>query len=331
MLCASIRAALAPYPPAMHHTLRADRPNLHAHFRPDTPPALTIDSGDSVTITGIPDVSWGLQPPTSTTAPRRKVEPRDPAIDNGPCLCGPIAVRGAEPGDTLAVTIVSFRTSPWGWTYAGKGVSSQPLNSALGLAEAPLTLLRWTIDQDRGMVTNQHAHTVPLRPFPGCLGLAAAPSDSDDGNGWRPRASGGNMDCRELVAGCTLHLPVHAAGGLLSIGDGHAAQADGELSGTGIECMIEEARLGISLSKGRTISAPRIRPAPPSSARWISLGFGPTLDAAAERAAAEMLEIMTAELRISRAEALALASSQVDLRVTQMVNPHRGVHAVWRG
>ena len=318
------------------HTLTADRPNLHAHFSRSAAPAIRIDSGDTVTIRNIPDVSWGLEPPTSTTAPRRKVEPRGPTRDNGPCLCGPIAVHGAMPGDALQIEIQRVVPGKWGWTYAGKGMSTPELNAALGLTDSPLTLLRWDLDAaspaGRRVARNQHGHTVPVRAFPGTIGLAP---DEDHASGWVPRLCGGNMDCRELVEGSTLYLPVMCPGGLLSVGDGHAAQGDGELSGTAIECMLDEVRLRITLLKDHPITSPRIQPARGAGTdadqpRWITLGFAETLDAAAAQATFAMLDLMTEELKLPRAEALALASTQVDLRITQMVNPLRGVHAVWR-
>ncbi|MBC7835236.1 MAG: acetamidase/formamidase family protein [Phycisphaerales bacterium] len=140
-----------------------------------------------------------------------KVEPRDAVSDIGPCLCGPVAVRGARPGDTLEIAIEEVQPGPWGWTYAARGIA-----------------------------TNQLGQTAPLRPFLGTVGLA--PRAGEQVCPWTPRGSGGNMDCRELVAGTVLYLPVMAEGGLLSVGDGHAAQGDGELSGTAIECAMEEAR-----------------------------------------------------------------------------------------
>ncbi len=308
----------------MPHTLHARRENLHARPRAGCAPVLTVESGDVVTYRDIPDVSWGLEAPTSTTAPRRKVEPRDPERDRGPCLVGPVAVRGAEPGDVIEVRIESLRTGEWGWTYAGRGISTPALNGALGVGDAPLTLLRWSIDHERGRVMSERGESVALRPFLGTIGLAPGEGEADPCP-WTPRACGGNMDCRELVAGTSLYLPVMAAGGLLSIGDGHAAQGDGELSGTAVECMMAEARLRLVLHKSMPLATPRART--PEGA-WVTLGFGETLDAAAEMAASAMLDVMVEALGMGRAGALALASSRVSLRVTQMVNPRRGVHAV---
>ncbi|MGD9688127.1 MAG: acetamidase/formamidase family protein [Phycisphaerales bacterium] len=305
----------------MHHVLGPDRPNLHAHFSRAAQAVLEVASGDSISFS-TPDVAWGIEPPTSTIAPRRKVEPRDPARDNGPCMCGPVAVRGARAGDVLEIAIERVRPVAWGWTYAGAGMSTPALNRALGIGDAPLTLARWALDRQRGTATSDSGLAVPMRPFPGIIGLAP---DADHSSGWTPGPTGGNMDCRELIEGTTLFLPVMVDGALLSVGDGHAAQGDAELSGTAIECALEELCLRLTLRRDMNLAGPVAR----TSAGWVTLGFAPTLDAAAEQAAGAMLDVMTRELGVARAEALALASACVHLRVTQIVNPLRGVHALW--
>jgi acetamidase/formamidase len=236
-------------------------------------------------------------------------------------MFGPIEVRGARPGDALRIEIEHVRPSAWGWTYAGGGMSTPALNAALGLADAPLSLMTWTLDEARAIATNSFGHTVPVRAFPGTIGLWPA---AEDACPWTPRECGGNMDCRLLTAGSTLWLPVEVAGGMISLGDGHAAQGDGELSGTAIECMLDEVRLRVTVHSGVRLAWPRVK----TIEGWATLGFAETLDRAAEVAAAEMLTLMEEEFGPSRAECLALASSRVSLRVSQMVNPRRGVHAV---
>lgn len=298
------------------HRIEPARKNLHGHFSAHAAPAVTIDSGDVVAF-ATPDVSWGLEPPTSLTAPRRKVEDRGP----GPCLCGPIAVRGAAPGDAIEVVIEFLRPSSWGWTYAGKGMVNDAYNAALGYGDAPLALLMWTLNDDRTVARSHLGDRAECAPFLGTIGLAPPEEHAD---GWTPTIYGGNMDCRELTQGSRLFLPVGAPGGLLSAGDGHAAQGDGELSGTAIECAMDEIRLRLILHKGLALKGPRIRTAD----AWITPGFGPTLDEAAKHAASAMLDLLAELTDRPRADAAALASSRVHLRVTQMVNPHVGVHAL---
>jgi acetamidase/formamidase len=140
-----------------------------------------------------------------------------------------------------------------------------------------------------------------------------------------PRRWGGNIDCKELVAGTTLFLPIPVDGALLMAGDGHGTQGDGEVSGTAIECPVEKATLTLDLDD-RELRSPVARTAD----SWLAFGFDEDLDAAAEQALATMLDLMERELGAPRRECLALASVVVDLRVTQVVNHVKGVHAVLR-
>jgi len=132
------------------------------------------------------------------------------------------------------------------------------------------------------------------------------------------------MDCRELVAGSTLYLPVGAPDGLLSLGDGHARQGDGELSGTAIECPMERIRVRFGLRDDfpvETVTAD-------TPAGWTTAGFDRDLDRATHQAVSAMLDLMQRILGVDRPEAMALASVAVDVRLTQLVNGVRGVHAV---
>ena len=138
-----------------------------------------------------------------------------------------------------------------------------------------------------------------------------------------PRRWGGNIDCKELVAGSTLYLPIPVDNALLMAGDGHGAQGDGEVSGTAIECPLERATLTLEVND-RELHSPIARTAD----SWLAFGFDEDLGAAAEQATETMLDLMEHELGASRREALALASVAVDLRVTQVVNQVKGVHAV---
>jgi len=303
------------------HVLHPDRRTLHAHYSCARAPVLEIDPGDTVELRTL-DVGWGLEPPTSTTAPRLKFEPRDPVTDDGPCLIGPIAVRGADPGDTLEIRIEELVPDPHGWAYAGAGITPPALAAALGIGDASLTLMTWSIDRDRGIATNHLGHTVPIAPFLGIIGLA--PVEPGEHSGWTPRACGGNMDCRELIAGTSLLLPVMARGALVSVGDGHAAQGDGEVSGTAIECCMDRVVLSFHLHKAMRVSSPRAH----TPHGWVTLGFGATLEPAMHMAMNAMLDLLLELHGIARAEALALASVCVDLRITQVVNGVVGVHAI---
>src|SRR4051794_30545146 len=170
------------------------------------------------------------------------------------------------------------------------------------------------------------SHTVRSAPFLGVIGMP--PPEPGEHSTTPPRRWGGNIDCKELVAGTTLYLPIPVDGALLMAGDGHGAQGDGEVSGTAIECPLEQARLTFELSDLELRS-----PVARTADAWLAFGFDEDLGLAAEHAMATMLDLMEREMQIPRREALALASVVVDLHVTQIVNGAKGVHAIlpaWR-
>ena len=310
---------------ATHHILPT-RENLHGTFSREIAPILTIEDGDSVIFQTL-DAGWHTGPFQSGGTPdeeavrdeARKFLPRDPERDAGHALCGPIAIRGAEPGMTLEVGIGAIVPGTWGWTVAGGWDS--PFNRALGLADAPGVYHNWTLDRENGTATNQKGHTVGLRPFMGVMGNAP------DAPGFHstspPRSVGGNMDCRELVSGSRLFLPIAASGALFSVGDGHGAQGDGESSGTAIECPMERVELTFRLRPDLKIATPRAE----TPSGWITLGFDEDLNLATFKALDAMLELLGEQYGLARTDALALASLAVDLRVTQIVNGAQGVHA----
>jgi acetamidase/formamidase len=141
-----------------------------------------------------------------------------------------------------------------------------------------------------------------------------------------PRRWGGNIDCRLLVPGSTLFLPIANDGALLSVGDGHAAQGDGEVSGTAIECALESAQVTLDVRDDVDLRMPIARTAD----AWVAFGFDEDLDTAAGLATENMLDLIERELETDRKHALALASVAVDLVITQVVNTAKGVHAILR-
>jgi acetamidase/formamidase len=298
----------------MLHELPLERRTLHGHFSRDLEPVLTVDSGDSVAFAAL-DSGWNVEP-------GRKFEPRDADLDAGHALVGPIEVRGARAGATLAVRIDELRVGTFGLTVAGGWPSF--LNDRLGVADGESRVLRWKLDADAGTGRDQDGRTVDLRPFLGVIGMP--PPEPGVHPTRPPRRFGGNIDCAELVAETTLYLPIPVDGALLSAGDGHARQGDGEVSQLAIECPVERVRLTLSLVDGLQLSNPIAR----TDDAWITFGFDEDADEAAAQAVDGMLQLMGRELGLERRDALALASVVVDLRITQLVNGVAGVHAVLR-
>lgn len=302
------------------HRLDPHRSTLHGTFSSRWEPVLTIDPGDTVTVSTL-DARWSIEGPAADGSPGRQLEPRDPERDNGHALCGPIAIRGARPGMTLVVDIGEIVPGGWGWTAGGAWPNG--INEHLGIGDDDVRL-NWTLDRETGRAVNQFGQSVRMAPFFGVMGM---PGGSDTPvPSWTPRPEGGNIDCKELISGTRLYLPVRIDGGLFSVGDGHAAQGDGEVSGTGIECPMDSASLTFDLSDEFVLTTPLAR----TPDAWMTFGFDEQLDGAALKALDAMLDLFGREFAITRANALALASVAVDLRVTQIVNGVRGVHAVLR-
>jgi acetamidase/formamidase len=301
------------------HEIPLERRTLHGHFSRDLEPVLTIEPGDAVAFSA-PDAGWGLEPPRDAGGTRARFQPRDPELDRGHPLIGPVEVRGARAGQTLVVEIEEVRVATWGITDAGGWPS--PLNERLGVAEGDPATLVWTLDAEQAVGRDIAGRAVALRPFLGVIGMP--PPEHGVHSTAPPRVSGGNIDCKELVAGTTLFLPVPVDGALLSAGDCHAAQGDGEVSQLAIECGLERAQLTVSVRDDLPLTTPIAR----TDGAWLTFGFDEDLDEAAAIAVDAMLELMDREHGLERREALAFASVVVDLRVTQMVNGVRGVHAV---
>ncbi len=300
------------------HYLRATRENLHGTFSRDHDPVLTIDPGDIVRYQTL-DAGWHVGEPGKDPDAWLRFADRDPELDAGHAMNGPISIRGAEPGDTLAIHI--HRLVPSGWGFTDAGGTHRQLNVKLGLGDDHLSMY-WKIDTRAMQATNQFGHSVGLKPFLGVMGVAPdLPGLQRTGP---PRAVGGNIDCKELVAGSTLFLPVEVEGALFSTGDGHATQADGEVSGTAIECGMDLAELSFEVIKDKPISTPRAL----TQDAWMTFGFNEDLDEAMFIALDAMLDLMSEFYDLDRPQAMALSSLVVDLRITQVVNGSQGVHAV---
>ncbi len=279
----------------MIHELPLERGTLHGHFSRDLEPVLVLEPGDSVRF-AVPNAGWRLDDGSV-------FEPRSSPEDDGHALAGPIEVRGVRAGQTLVVAVEEVTPGPWGETW-GDG-----------------RRMTWRLEGGQGVAST--GHRVLLAPFLGVMGMP--PVGAGVHSTAPPRPQGGNIDCKELVAGTTLYLPIPVDGARFSAGDGHAAQGDGEVSGTAIECPCS-ALLALDVRD----DLPLERPCARIDGAWLTFGFDADLGAAAKQAVEGMLELLRREHDLGRAEALALASVVVDLRVTQIVNGQVGVHGVLR-
>jgi acetamidase/formamidase len=295
-----------------------DADTLHGYFSCERAPVVTVDPGDSVRFRTL-DSGWSVGPFTGGSYQDR---PRMPAHQPGfgHALVGPVAVRGARPGLVLTVRIDAVVPATWGTCVAGGRATA--FNERYGIADGDIAVHTWELDTTTMTGRNQHGHTVTLRPFMGVMGMP--PAEPGQHSTVPPRVHGGNLDCKELVAGSTLYLPIPVDGALFSVGDGHAAQGDGEVSGLAIECPMERVELTFDLRDDLTLSGPQAH----TPAGWLTMGLGATLDDAAYQALDAMFGLLGRLHGVSRRDAVALASVAVDLRVTQIVNQVVGVHAV---
>lgn len=269
-------------------------------------PAIRVQSGDVVTLE-VANASGGQLSREST-------------VDDVACLdfsrvnpvTGPIYVHGAEPGDALRVDIMAIDLDCWGWTANIPG---------FGLLADQFPEPHLRISQ----VTDRYAEIlpgvrVPTAPFIGTIGLAMA--EPGDHPLVPPSAQGGNMDLRHLTAGCRLWLPVAVPGALLSVGDTHAAQGDGEVAGTAIETS-SAVILQVHLEKAAHLRTPRLETrgsAYPSNACWVTSGIGPDLWEAARVATQEMVEWVARLGGLAPEDAYLLTSVAGDLKISEIVD-----------
>lgn len=298
------------------YKLRPQRDSLHGVLDPSLPPALQVQSGDTVRVTTL-EADWRLERPSGRPL-QAPVYPRIPGHDDGHALCGPIYVKGVGPGRALRVDIMEIEVERWGWSSVGIG--NRDHLEQLGF-EGEEYFQVWDLDRENGLCISPGGLRIPLAPFPGVV--AVAPRGTEPVPTHVPGDHGGNLDCRALEQGSTIYLPVFHEGALFSVGDGHGAQGDGESGGTAVECPFREIALRLSAAEFLIDS-----PVAHSREGWITFGFHQDLTKAAYRALKNMRMLLERRFAMAEKEAMTFCSAAVDLRVTQIVNGIRGVHAI---
>jgi acetamidase/formamidase len=301
------------------YKINTSNQHLHASFSKDYQPIQTVRSGDLIEFNTI-DIGWGY---TQTNGERVRFKSREKEKEWGHPVVGPFYIENAQPGMTLEVKINEIITGWYGWNCAGGKRNWQ--NNALGISEHPEVTLNWLLNEEsktaRTSIRNQE-FSIPLRPFLGVL--STAPGEPGVHSTIPPRYCGGNIDCKELVEGSTLYLPIAVEGALFSAGDGHAAQGDGEVSGQAIESPFDKVNLTLTLREDFQLKMPRAH----TPAGWITFGFDEDLNRATATALEGMVDLIQEKYEVGKTEAVALASVCVDLRITQVVNHVKGVHAI---
>jgi acetamidase/formamidase len=306
------------------HELKLIPANVHwGYYDARLKPVLKIASGDTVRVETM--VAGGLErlklagvPDADIPDSLKRIE--NSVTDRGPGahpLTGPIYVEGAQPGDIVEVKILGFEfLHPYGVT------GFRPGGGALSddFPYARFKLIR--INAKAGTAAFGAGVTLKVAPFWGSIGVAPPLLIRRLSSG-PPGAHAGNLDNKELVAGSSLYLPVHVPGALVSLGDGHALQGDGEVTLTALETSLR-GTVQIFVRKGKQIRWPRAE----TPTHFITMGLHPDLNEAARMATREMIDFLVSEKRMSRDDAYILCSVGVDLHVTQLVDDTKGVHAM---
>jgi acetamidase/formamidase len=278
-------------------------------------PRLVIDSGDTVVVETMSH-SHGRLWPGATIEELKKLRTDWPG--RGPMsLTGPIFVNGAEPGDSLRIKIQKIVPRSWAANFNIPGMFGEfPKDFPEGQVKY------FYLDADRKVAEFAPGIEIPLRPFPGTLGVARA--EPGRYNAVPPGPFAGNLDNRDLVEGTTLHVPVFVRGALVWTGDSHAAQGNGEINLTARETAFQEIVLTITVDKAIRLQWPRIE----TPTEWITMGFDEDLTKALVNARSETAKLLAEQRNVSAEQAAALVSKTSDCRVTQVVDIKKGVHCI---
>ncbi|MGH9935869.1 MAG: acetamidase/formamidase family protein [Blastocatellia bacterium] len=293
------------------------------YYAATTPPALRIKSGDTVEVHTL----------ITSTPPRLegagvKPDQIEPALrdifttvtDKGPgghILTGPIYIEGAEAGDVLEVRIRSIKLAiPYAYTAFRPGAGFLPED----FAYSKMKII--PLDEKRMVGRFGDGVEIPLRPFFGSMGVAP-PEAYGRVSSAPPGIHAGNLDNKELVAGTTLFIPIHVRGALFQVGDGHAAQGNGEVCITALETSLV-GKIQFVLRKDMKLRWPRAE----TPAAFMTMGINEDLTEATKIAVREMIDFLVAEKKLSRDDAYMLASVAADLSITQLVDGTKGVHAM---
>ncbi len=322
-LCLAAGAAMAQEAPRTFTLDPTPTTVAWGYYDANARPVLTIRSGDTVIVhTLITSSPTALEKngvaPAEVQQTLRDIYAH--VTDKGPgghILTGPVAIEGAEPGDTLEVHIEKVDIDvPYAYNGFRYGVGFLTEDFPY-----PRTKII-PIDRAKGIAQFAPGVDIPVRPFFGSMGVAPPPSfgryDST-----APTVSGGNMDNKELVEGSVLYLPVWAKGALFEVGDGHAGQGNGEVDITAMETSLV-GRLRFVLRKGTHQSYPRAE----TPTHYIAMGFDDDLSVAAHKAVREMIDFLVAEKHLSRDDAYALISVAGDVDITELVDRNKGVHVM---
>jgi acetamidase/formamidase len=278
----------------------------HSKFSRSIEPAITVPSGTVVEVF-THEATGGQFDLDSSVDDLANIN-----MDMVHTLTGPVFVEGAEPGDTLAVELLEIEPAGWAWMaiIPHFGFLTDDFGDKTTLKTFPL-------NNDRGYVDFSDNIRVPLRPFAGVMGVA--PDTDEMLNTIPPRANGGNLDDPNLTVGTTVYFPVFVSGALFSIGDTHAVQGLGEVSGTAMEAPMRIVYRISILKNERAIEEVQYE----TDNYYATTGFAETIDEAARKATRFMVDHLVETRGLSREDAYMLCSIAGNLHIAEVVDvPH---------
>ena len=320
-LCFNSVCTNARQPPATLSLKPTPKTVAWGYYDAKTPPVLRIKSGDTVEIQTL--ITSSAKRLEEAGVPADQVEQSlrdiyDQVKDKGPgghILTGPIFIEGAAPGDVLEVRILAARLAiSYAYNAFGPGRGFLP-------EDFPYPKIKIVpLDEKRMVAHFADGIEIPLHPFFGSMGLAP-PESSGRLSSAPPWIQAGNLDNKDLVAGTTLYIPIHAPGALFQVGDGHAGQGDGEVDITALETSLV-GTFQFVVRKDMHLHWPRAE----SPTHFITMGLHEDLNEATKLAVHEMIDFLMNEKHLSRDDAYMLASVAADLHITELVDGNKGVH-----
>jgi acetamidase/formamidase len=319
----AVLSTLANAKPPRTHRLEASPATVaYGYYWSEAAPVLRIASGDIIDVdTLLTNTPAGLSragvPDAKIQASLKSIVSEVTGDRKGPgghILTGPVYIEGAEPGDVLEVKVLSIDLAI-DYGYNGcSGYLPENCEKDVPVKILPLNRQKMTAEFEPGI-------TIPLRPFFGSMGVAPAP-DAGRVSSVPPGRHAGNLDNRELVAGSTLYIPIFVPGALFEVGDGHAAQGDGEVDQTAIETSLR-GRIQLTVRKDMKLTWPRAE----TATDYIAMATDPDLTVATKTAIQQMIDFLVAEKKLTQHRAYQLTSIAGNVAITQLVDkPNLGVH-----
>ena len=284
---------------------------FYRRFSPENKPVLTVSPGDTIHTT---TVDAGGTDDKGVTR-----------VLGGNPETGPFYIETAQPGDTVVVHFTRIKLNR-DWAMSDDGIVDRAADNDFAVKNKDgWKNVRWHLDAAKGIASPEKPaehltnYSVPLRPMLGCVALARGPAQAPPGTGDSGRW-GGNMDFNEIVEGATVYLPVSNPGALLYVGDGHAAQGDGELNGNALETSMD-VEFTVDVIAGKQIRSPRVE----SATHVMAMGLSGSLEGAMREATGSMADWLMEDYKLTASEVAQVLGSAAEYRISEVADRNAGI------